>query len=84
MDERESEFRRDIWRDADSGWAMTVELLTATAVWGAIGWFVDRWLGTEPWALAVGIILGFGLGMYLVFLRAAERGRAEEAKRPRL
>lgn len=81
MDEREAEFRRDMWRDADSGWAMTVELLTATGVWGVIGWLIDRWLDTEPWALAGGILLGFALGMYMVFLRAEERGRAEEAKR---
>ena len=75
---------RDFWRDMDSGWAMTVELLTATAVWGGIGWLLDRWLGTDPWALVGGIVLGFALGMYLVFLRADEQGKAEEAKRPRL
>lgn len=75
---------RDLWRGMDSGWAMTVELLTATAVWGGIGWLVDRWLSIEPWAMVAGILLGFGLGMYIVFLRAEEQGRAEEAKRPRL
>lgn len=84
MDRRDSEFRRDLWRDADSGWAMTVELLTATGVWGGLGWLVDRWLETGPWFLAAGLILGFGLGMYLVFLRADAQGKSEEAKRPRL
>lgn len=75
---------RDLWRDMDSGWAMTVELLTATAVWGGIGWLIDRWLDIEPWAMVSGILLGFALGMYMVFLRAEEQGKAEEAKRRRL
>ena len=84
MDSRDQNFRRELWRDADSGWAMTVELVTATGVWGGIGWLMDRWLGTEPWLLVAGIILGAALGMYLVFLRADAQGKAEEAKRSRL
>lgn len=84
MDKRADDFRRELWRDMDSGWAMTVELLTATGVWGGIGWLLDRWLETGPWLLAGGVLLGFALGMYLVFLRADEQGKAEEAKRSRL
>lgn len=84
MDERDSSYRRELWRDADSGWAMTVELLTATGVWMGIGWLLDRWLSTGPWLMLAGALLGFGLGTWLVFLRAQDQGRAEEAKRPRL
>lgn len=84
MDQRDAEFRKQLYRDADSGWGMTVELLTATGVWGGIGWLVDRWAGTAPWALAGGIVLGFALGVYLVFLRAGAQGEAEEEKRRRL
>jgi ATP synthase protein I len=29
----------------------------------AAGWGVDWWLGTEPWGLVVGTLLGFGVGM---------------------
>lgn len=63
---------------------MTTELLTATFVWGGLGWLVDRWIGTAPWVMVAGFVLGFALGMYLIFLRANEQGKAEEAKRPRL
>lgn len=81
MDERDRQFRRDMWRDMDSGWTMTAELLTATAVWMGIGWLLDRWLGTDPWMMLGGALLGFALGTYVVFLRADEQGKAEENRR---
>lgn len=84
MDPQRRADRQAFWRELDSGWGMTVELLTATFVWGGIGWLVDRWLGTGPWVMVGGFVLGFVLGNYLIFLRADEQGRAEEAKRPRL
>ncbi len=84
MDERDPHFRRDSLVDMDRGWAMTAELLTATFVWLGIGWLVDRWLGTAPWVMLGGAVIGFGLGTYLVFLRAEAQGKVEEGKRPRL
>lgn len=84
MDSRDPNSRRDLWRDADTGWLMTAELLTAVGVWGGIGWLLDRWLGTEPWILVAGLLLGAGLGTYIVFLRADAQGKSEEARRPRL
>ena len=81
MDERDRQFRRDMWRDMDGGWTMTAELLTATAVWMGIGWLLDRWLGTDPWLMLGGAVLGFALGTYVIFLRAEEQGKAEESRR---
>lgn len=73
-----------MWRDVDAGWIMTVELTTATFVWGGVGWLLDRWLGTEPWVMVGGFALGFAVGTYLLFLRATRQGEAEDAKRARL
>ncbi len=55
--------------DHDSGWALTAEFLSAILVWSGIGWLLDRWLDTEPWLLVAGIVLGAGLGGWLLFLR---------------
>lgn len=29
-----------------------------------LGWLLDRWLGTRPWLLVTGIILGAAAGFY--------------------
>lgn len=45
------------------------EFLSALLVWGGLGWLADRWLGTGPWLLVLGLVLGNGLGLYLLWLR---------------
>lgn len=84
MDHQTRSDRQSIWHELDNGWAMTAELTAATFVWGGFGWLLDRWLGSGPWVMVAGFVLGFVLGNYLLFLRANEQGKAEEAKRPRL
>lgn len=29
-----------------------------------VGWLLDRWLGTSPWLLVVGLLLGIAAGFY--------------------
>ena len=39
--------------------------LIGGAVMGvAGGYFLDKWLGTKPWLLMVGALVGIGLGFY--------------------
>ena len=40
-----------------------VELVSALAVSVAIGWGLDRWLGTRPWFLALFVLLGGAAGV---------------------
>jgi F0F1-type ATP synthase assembly protein I len=39
------------------------------AVWGFIGWLVDRWLHTGGIATGIGVVLGMAGGIYLVVRR---------------
>jgi F0F1-type ATP synthase assembly protein I len=39
-------------------------LIGAIILLGVIGYGVDRWLGTAPWFLVGGLILGIVVGMY--------------------
>ncbi len=61
--------RSDLWADMDTGWIMVAELIAATLVWGGIGWLFDRWLGTAPWLMSIGFVIGNATGMYLAWLR---------------
>jgi ATP synthase protein I len=59
--------------DRDDGWTLAAELLTATFLWGGIGWLLDRWLGTGPVLMAIGFVLGNALGVYLLWVRSHDR-----------
>lgn len=54
----------------DQAHIMGLELLAATLTWAGIGHLLDRWLGTTPWLLVAGAILGNAAGIYLVWLRS--------------
>ena len=60
---------------------MGMELLSAIMLWTGIGWLADRWLGTSPWLLVVGGLIGNFAGLYLIWLRS---GRMDEAERREL
>ena len=46
---------------------VSVELVAAVAVGVAIGWLIDTWLDTTPWALIVFVFLGGIAGMLNVY-----------------
>ena len=81
--------REMIVSDKQDGWLMAVELVTATLVWGGIGYALDRWVfGTEPVLMSIGFVVGFFAGMYLLWLKtsrpvttAAEGEGADDAGR---
>jgi ATP synthase protein I len=70
--------RRGSWTGLDQASVMGVELLAATLTWAGVGWLVDRWLGTAPWFLAIGALIGNGAGLYLVWLRGSRMQAREE------
>ena len=45
------------------GLRVGTELVAALVVGLAIGWGLDRWLGTTPWLLAVFVLLGGAAGV---------------------
>jgi F0F1-type ATP synthase assembly protein I len=51
---------------ANTGWAAVGYLISGIAVWGFVGWLVDRWLGSDGIATAIGCVLGAAGGIYLV------------------
>ena len=39
-------------------------LFSSVVSFCGVGWLLDRWLGTKPWLLAIGIVLGAVVGFY--------------------
>ena len=74
--QREAEAHADL--DADMrgrgmayGMRMAAELVGAVIVGGAIGWGLDKWLGSTPWLFLLFFVLGFAAGVLNV-VRAYE------------
>jgi F0F1-type ATP synthase assembly protein I len=71
--------RRQTWRGLEHANSVGVELVSAVLVWAGLGWLLDRWIGSDPWFLAIGAIVGNAAGIYLIWLRAERMDRQEEA-----
>lgn len=48
-------------------------LVSGVMIYGFLGWLADRWLGTS-FLVAVGILVGAGLGLYMTFVRFNRAG----------
>jgi ATP synthase protein I len=52
------------------GFRLSTELVAGVLVGAALGWLIDRWLGSSPWGMIVFLLLGFAAGVLNV-MRAA-------------
>lgn len=56
-----------------SGVGLTLVISTVLGLWG--GYYLDRWLGTAPWLMLVGLLLGIASGFVNLFRTAGIFGR---------
>ena len=59
---------------------LVTELMAAVIVGGAIGWGLDRLLGTGPFLLIVMFMVGVAAGIYTVVRTANQMNRDQAAK----
>jgi ATP synthase protein I len=52
------------FRRAGTVAAASYSLIGAIILLGGLGYLGDRWLGTEPWLLVTGLLLGIVVGFY--------------------
>ena len=52
-----------------TAWSITGTLLGGILVWGGVGFLLDRWLDLRWLFLPVGMLIGSGASIYLVYLR---------------
>ena len=53
------------------GLGMASDMLFTTGAGLGLGWAADRWLGSEPW----GVLIGLGLGMAAALTRIIQRSQ---------
>lgn len=72
--------RRDGQADRPAGdpWHAFGYVVSGVAVYGLLGWLADRWLETTG-LVAVGILVGAGLGIFMTFARFNRPFRAPPA-----
>ena len=58
-----------------------VEMAGGIGLFCGLGYLVDRWLGTYPWGLVTGAVLGLIGGLYLV-MKAAQRAGQSSTRNP--
>jgi ATP synthase protein I len=49
---------------AGFAYAAGISLFATVASFTGLGWLVDRWFGSQPWALVIGIVLGSAAGLF--------------------
>ena len=58
------EDNQEINRKSGLAYAAAFSLFAAVVAGLFLGWLLDRWLGTGPWLLLTGIVLGSAAGLY--------------------
>ena len=51
-------------RKAGFAYAAGIALFGTVVAFCAAGWMVDKWLGSAPWGLIIGIVLGSAAGLF--------------------
>ncbi|HEY7703984.1 MAG TPA: AtpZ/AtpI family protein [Acidimicrobiia bacterium] len=53
------------------GWVQAGSFLGSILSGTLLGWLADRWLGTSPWLLVIGIVLGSYSGFMVMWRQSA-------------
>lgn len=55
---------QDVTRKSATAYAAGLTIFFSVAAFLGFGWVLDRWLGTGPYLLVAGILLGSAVGFY--------------------
>lgn len=58
---------------AGVGWTGLSLMLSGMAVYGGIGWALDEFVVHRRLFLPIGLVLGIGLGIYMLYVRLVRR-----------
>ncbi|MDQ1711514.1 MAG: putative F0F1-ATPase subunit Ca2+/Mg2+ transporter [Frankiaceae bacterium] len=69
------------WQDLGTAWNAVIEFSAALAVYGVGGYYADKWLHTGHVLFLGGLLLGMGLGLYIIVKRTDQAEREHLAAR---
>jgi len=63
------------WRALAELTSIGMTMVLSTIIGMAAGYYADRWLGTSPWLMLLGLVFGIAAGFVSMFraVKAAER-----------
>lgn len=61
---RSFQYLQKIIKDSGPAAAASYTLIGGVLIMGLLGYFLDNWLGTQPWLLVIGLIMGLFSGFY--------------------
>jgi ATP synthase protein I len=64
--------RRELFRELGRYSALGLEMALSVVIGLAIGYYLDKWLGTGPWLTVVWIALGFAAGVRSLYRAAVQ------------
>jgi ATP synthase protein I len=67
---------RGTWKALGELSSIGLTLVVATVIGLVAGYYADRWLGTKPWLLLIGLGLGIAAGFVNLF-RSVKRAERE-------
>jgi ATP synthase protein I len=67
-----AEDKEEINRKSGMAYAAAFSLFASVVSGLILGWLLDRWLGTRPWLLVAGLVLG-AAGGFVEFIRASSK-----------
>lgn len=70
--------RRAFFRELGRYSALGLEMAISVLIGVAIGYYLDKWLGTGPWLMVLWIGIGFAAGIRSLYRAALRSGKALE------
>jgi len=64
--------RRELYRELGRYSALGLEMAISVVIGLAIGYYLDKWLGTGPWLTVVWLALGFAAGVRSLYRSAVQ------------
>lgn len=76
----EKQDRKQFFRELGRYSALGLEMAVSVLIGLAIGYYLDKWLGTGPWLTVLWIGIGFAAGVRSLYRAALRSGKALEGQ----